>query len=167
MPTKRKAASRKPKKKHSKKKTSKKKVSFIPKGYHTVTPYVIVRGAGQLLDFVKRAFGAKEKHRSAGEDGSIWHADIVIGSSHVMIADASEQWPAMQAGVYLYVKDTDAAYKHAIEAGGVSIMEPTDMFYGDRNAGVKDQWGNLWWIGTHFEDVSPKELAKRMQSAKK
>ena len=153
--------------KKTKKKPAKKKISFIPKGYHTVTPYVMVHGAAGLIDFVKQAFGAKEKHRSSSPDDGIWHADVVIGDSHVMIADATAQWPAAPTGVYLYVKDTDALYKNALAAGATSLQEPADQFYGDRTAGVKDQWGNSWFMGTHIEDVSPKELQKRMEAMRK
>jgi len=166
MPAKRKKRRVKSSRK-SKRKPVRNKVSYIPKGFHTVTPYIMIRGAAAMLDFVKKAFGAKEKHRSSGPDGAIWHADVLIGDSHVMIADATEQWPATPAGIYMYVKNTDAVYKSAIEAGAVSLQEPSDQFYGDRTAGVKDQWGNSWYMGTHLEDVSPKELQKRMATMKK
>jgi PhnB protein len=78
-----------------------------------------------------------------------------------MMGEARDEWPAMPGSLYLYVPDTDAVYKRAMEAGGKSLMEPADQFYGDRNAGVVDPSGNYWWIATHVEDVPPEEMEKR------
>lgn len=136
-------------------------VKAVPDGYHTVTPYLVSSDAEQLLTFVKAAFGGKEKQVMRAPDGTIWHAEVLIGDSPVMLAQASPQHPAMQAGMYLYVPDTDATYRAALAAGATSTMEPADQFYGDRNAGVKDSLGNVWWIGTHVEDVAPDELQRR------
>ena len=142
-------------------------VQPIPKGFHTVTPYLVVNNAAKVLDFLKRAFDAKENHRSLRPDGTIMHAQTKIGDSMIMIADGSDTHPAAPATLYLYVADVDALYAQAVKAGGVSIMEPTTMFYGDRNGGVKDPSGNQWWIGTHVEDVSEAEMAKRSAAAAK
>ena len=142
-----------------------KKVQPIPAGYRTVTPYLVVKGVAKLIDFLKAALGAKERFRSTMPDGSIMHAEIKIGDSMVMLGECRESGP-MNAMIYLYVKDTDKLYNQAIKAGAESIMAPTNQFYGDRNAGVKDPCGNQWWIGTHVEDVSSKEMQKRMQTAK-
>jgi PhnB protein len=139
-------------------------VKPVPEGYHTVTPYLISQDADQLLAFVKKAFGAKENEVMRAPDGSIWHADLTVGTSHIMVSQASAQYPAMQAGIYLYVPDTDTTYRAALAAGATSTMEPADQFYGDRTAGVKDSQGNMWWIGTHVEDVSPEELARRSKA---
>ena len=98
-------------------------------------------------------------------DGNIMHAEIKIGDSMVMLGECRDQSP-MNAMIYLYVKDTDKLYNQANKAGAESIMAPTNQFYGDRNAGVKDPCGNQWWIGTHVENVSPKEIQKRMATAK-
>jgi PhnB protein len=136
-------------------------VQPIPEGYHTITPYLIARDAARLIDFLQRAFHAEERHRSVGEDGTIRHAEVRIGNSIVMISEATEQYKPMPAMFYLYVEDTDATYKRAMEAGAVSLREPMDTFYGDRSAGVRDDFGNQWWIGTHQEDVSPEEMARR------
>jgi uncharacterized glyoxalase superfamily protein PhnB len=136
-------------------------VKSVPEGYHTVTPYLVADDAKKLIEFVTRAFDAKVLEEMRREDGSIMHAELQIGDSRVMLGQSSEQHKAMPCGIYLYVPDTDATYKKALAAGGISTMEPADMFYGDRNAGVKDQNGNSWWIGTHVEDVSPEELKKR------
>jgi PhnB protein len=130
-------------------------------GYQSVIPYLIVDGAAGLLDFVKRAFDAVEGERMSRDDGSIGHAEVRIGDSLVMISDGRDPWKPMAAALYLYVPDTDATYQSAIDAGATSLMEPADQFYGDRNAGVKDAWGNIWWIGTHVEDMPREELERR------
>jgi PhnB protein len=137
------------------------KVKPIPDGYHSITPYLVVQNGAAVVAFLQKAFGAKVVHRMDHEDGSLWHADVQIGDSHVMMGGASEESPAQPATVYLYVEDADAAYQSALEAGAKSVMPPTDMFYGDRNGGVTDPSGNSWWVATHIEDVSPEELEKR------
>jgi len=137
------------------------KVEPIPEGYHSITPYLVVERGAALVGFLQKAFGATVAHRMDHPDGSLWHADLQIGDSHVMMGGASDQWPAKPADVYLYVEDADATYQRALDAGGASIMPPTDMFYGDRQGGVTDPSGNSWWIATHIEDVSPEELEKR------
>ncbi|HTD23304.1 MAG TPA: VOC family protein [Terriglobales bacterium] len=140
------------------------KVKPIPEGFHTITPYLTVQGATKLMDFLKQAFGAEETLRTTRPDGTIGHAQMKIGDSFVMIADAGDPWKPMPTGIYLYVTDTDATYKRALQAGATSLMEPADMFYGDRNAGVQDPSGNFWWISTHIEDISNDELLKRAES---
>jgi uncharacterized glyoxalase superfamily protein PhnB len=140
-------------------------VKPIPDGYHTATPYLVARDAEQLLKFLKDAFGAKENDITRHKDGSIWHADVTVGDSHIMLSQASDRFPAMPCALYLYVADTDATYRAALAAGATSLMEPADQFYGDRNAGVKDAQGNTWWIGTHVEDVPPDEMERRVKAA--
>jgi PhnB protein len=140
-------------------------VNPIPEGYRTVTPYLVVEGATSVLEFVKQAFGAEEKVRMDAPDGKISHAEVQIGDSIVMLGDAGDQNPAMPAMIHLYVDDCDATYERALAAGGTSEREPTDQFYGDRSAGVRDSSGNLWWIATHVEDVPEDEMAKRMEEA--
>lgn len=139
-------------------------VKPIPEGYHSLTPYLIVEGVERLIEFLTTSFGASETHRSTAPDGRIMHCDLKIGDSHVMLAEASGPWPAMPGSIYFYTDDTDAAYRRAIDAGATSIMEPADQFYGDRNAGVKDPSGNMWWIATHIEDVDPDEVNRRAQA---
>jgi uncharacterized glyoxalase superfamily protein PhnB len=136
-------------------------VKPIPDGFHTVTPYLLVSDAARLIEFVKQAFGAEEVHRSARPDGQVLHAQVRVGDSAVMMGTVSGEWQPMAGSLYLYVPDTDATYRRALQAGGTSVMEPADQFYGDRNAGVKDPLGNVWWIATHIEDVSPEEMARR------
>jgi uncharacterized glyoxalase superfamily protein PhnB len=136
-----------------------------PDGYHSVTPYLAVEGAERLLDFLKRAFDAADPHECMRRpDGSIQHAEVKIGDSIVMLADARGQWQPRPSILYLYVDDTDATYRRALEAGATSLMEPATQFYGDRNAGVQDPSGNYWWIATHLEDVSPEELKRRAEA---
>jgi len=136
-------------------------VKPIPEGFHTVTPYLVVKGAAALIEFLKQAFDAQELHVMKDAEGNVRHAEIRIGDSPIMLGESTSQWQPMPAGIYLYVPDTDATYKKAMAAGASSIMEPADQFYGDRNGGVKDAWGNFWWIGTHVEDVSPEEMERR------
>jgi len=139
----------------------------IPSGYHTVTPYMRVTGAAEFIEFLQRAFGAQENHRSLAPDGSIMHADITIGDSHVMLTEGMENFPPLPGSNFLYVADVDATYRGALDAGATSMMEPSDQFYGDRTAGVRDPFGNEWWIGTHIEDLSAEELHRRHQQAMK
>jgi PhnB protein len=142
-------------------------VNSIPDGYHTVTPYLIVEGAQKLIDFLKQGFGAKETFSMPGPDGKIGHAEVKIGNSMVMLADANPRWKPTKTMLYLYVEDVDAVYKKAVAAGGKSVMEPTNQFYGDRSAGVEDAFGNHWGIATHVEDVPMDELERRAQAFQK
>ena len=142
-------------------------VKPIPDGYHTVTPYLSGQGVATLSDFLQQAFDANETHRSLRPDGTIWHAEVQIGDSRVMMGEATDQWKPAASAIYLYVPDTDATYKRALQAGGTSLMEPADQFYGDRNAGVKYPCGNSWWIATHVEDVSPAEMERRREEGAK
>ena len=128
-------------------------VKPIPEGYHTVTPYLIVQEAAQLIDFVKQAFDATETFRGTGSAGGI-HAEVKIGDSMVMIGGGGA-WRGEpgSATLYLYMDDVDSIYQRALQAGATSITEPADQPYGDRMAGVKDSFGNVWYIATHVEDV--------------
>jgi uncharacterized glyoxalase superfamily protein PhnB len=120
--------------------------SFIPAGFHTVTPYVVVHDAPGLIGFVQKAFGAEELRRGSGSGGGI-HAEVRVGDSMLMIGGApgGEQRPT---AFHIYVPDTDAAFEQAVAAGGTSIGEPADQPYGERSAGVKDPYGNVWYIAT-------------------
>src|SRR5258707_312782 len=120
-------------------------VKPVPPGFHTITPYVTAKGAAKTIEFLKQAFGAQLAHEPVKRpDGSIMHATVKIGDSNVMLAEESEQAKASPATLYLYVPNVDATYQLAIKAGAKSVMEPTDMFYGDRSGGVKDPSGNTW-----------------------
>ncbi len=134
----------------------------IPEGYHVITPYLIVEGAPRLIEFMKQVFGARELHPPMRrEDGSIMHAELRIGDSAIMMGEPMGEFAPTTSCLYVYVDDADATYERALQAGATSVTEPADQFYGDRNAGVKDPVGNLWWIATHQEDVSPEEMERR------
>lgn len=139
-------------------------VKAIPEGFHSVTPYLLVKDGAKLIEFVERAFGAEQIERLEDPDGTVRHAQVRIGDSFVMLG--TPQGEPMPSSLYLYVPDCDAVYARALEAGATSIMEPADQFYGDRGAGVTDPFGNLWWIGTHIEDVSHEELERRAAEAR-
>lgn len=136
-------------------------VKPIPEGYHTVTPYLVVKDAAGLLSFVKQAFGAQELVRIAGPEESVVHAEVRIGDSRLMLGETTEQFPPMPATIYLYVEDCDAVYRQAVEAGATTREEPTTKFFGDRIANVRDPFGNAWNMATHVEDVPEDELARR------
>ena len=140
-------------------------VKPVPDTYHTVTPYLVVKGARQLVDFITRAFGAKQAYVMEMPDGNIAHGDFVIGDSHVMLGEAAGPWPPQATSLYLYVPDCDGTYKQALATGGASVQEPKTQFYGDRHGAVKDPCGNTWWIATHVEDVPPEELERRAAEA--
>lgn len=137
----------------------------IPDGYHSVTPYLTVRGATKIIEFLKQAFGAKLSHEPIKRpDGTLMHAQVIVGDSRIMIAEENEMAKATTSTMYLYVPNVDSVFQQAVRAGGQTIMEPMDMFYGDRSGGVKDPSGNSWFIATHKEDVSPQELQKRAEA---
>jgi PhnB protein len=137
----------------------------VPDGFHTVTSYLTVRGAAEVIDFLKHAFKAEIMHEPIKRpDGKIMHADIKIGDSCIMIAEESEMAKATPSSLYLYVPNVDSVFQQAVKAGGKTMMEPMDMFYGDRCGGVKDPSGNSWMIATRKEDLAPKEMAKRAEA---
>jgi PhnB protein len=137
----------------------------IPAGYHTVTPYLAVPDAQALIDFVVKVFDAKEREVIRQPDGRIRHAEVQIGDSIIMLGSTSSTFGTATATLYVYVDDADARYQKALYAGATTISEPTDQFYGDRHAGVKDPNDITWWVATHFEDVPPDELARRAKAA--
>jgi PhnB protein len=146
------------------------KVQPIPKGYHTVTPYLIIDGAAKAIDFYKKAFGATELMRMPGPGGKIGHAEIRIGDSPVMMADEHPEMGARgpnstgntPVSMLLYVEDADKVFNQAIAAGAKSLRPMKDQFYGDRMGTLQDPFGHVWSIGTHVEDVSPEEMKRRM-----
>jgi PhnB protein len=144
-----------------------KKVAPIPKGFHTVTPFLIVQDAAKLLEFINKAFNGETTSMMKDPDGRVMHATARIGDSIIMTSDAMERFPAMPCMLYLYMNDVDAIYKQAIKAGGQSLREPTNEFYGDRSAGIKDAWDNQWWIATHVEDVNDEEMKRRAAEFRK
>ena len=123
----------------------------IPPGFNTVTPYFFVEDASGFLDFLVRGLGGEEVLRHL--DGErIANAQVRLGTSTVMVSESSARFPAMPASYYLYVADADDAMSRAIAAGAESIMPVADMPYGDRQGGVRDAWGNLWWISQRLVD---------------
>jgi PhnB protein len=150
-------------------------VRKIPKGYHTLTPYLIVRGAAQALELYAKAFGAAELYRMQDASGTVGHAEMKIGDSRFMLADEVPGMGAVapQAGAghsvsfLLYVPDVDAAFRRAIEAGCREVRAVQDQFYGDRAGTLEDPFGHQWTLATHVEDVSPAELNRRSEALKK
>ncbi|MFQ5986473.1 MAG: VOC family protein [Thermoplasmata archaeon] len=135
-----------------------------PEGYHTVMPYLVVPGAKELIGFLEHTFGGEVTERFDEPDGRVSHAEVRIGDSIVMMGEPTERTETQPAHLYVYVNNTDDTYDRALKAGAVSLMEPKDQFYGDRNAGVKDAFGNVWWIATHVEDVPPEEMRRRAEA---
>jgi len=145
------------------------KVKPVPEGYHTITPYLCIKGAAAAIDFYKKAFGARELYRMAAPEGKIGHAELQIGDSRFMLAD---EYPEMNfrspkslggspVNLHIYVEDVDAFVDKAV-AGGVKVTRPLrNEFYGDRTASLEDPFGHSWSVATHVEDVPPEEMKKR------
>jgi len=138
-------------------------VKPIPEGYHTVTPFLTIPGAVELIEFLKQVFNAREKERIMMPNGALAHAEVIIGDSVIMLGEPmGGECVPMPGAFYLYLEDMEAAYQRALAAGATSTMEPADQFWGDRLAAVKDRFGNVWNLATHVEDVSAEELKRRM-----
>ena len=145
----------------------------IPEGYHTLTTYLAVDDAAKAIEFYKRAFGATERVRMDAPGGKIGHAELAIGDSLIMLADAfpqaSTKSPKELGGtttsIFMYVEDVDAAIQDAVDAGGKITMKVDDQFWGDRLGSVTDPFGHLWQIATHKEDLTPEEIAERGKTA--
>ena len=142
----------------------------IPDGYHSVTPYLIIKGAAQALAFYQRVFGARERMRIPGSGDAVMHAEIEIGDSVIMLADECPQMnavgPQTLGGspvlLHLYVPDADAMFAQAV-AAGAKVEQPMELkFYGDRSGSVVDPFGHRWTLSTHVEDVSPEEIGRRI-----
>jgi uncharacterized glyoxalase superfamily protein PhnB len=148
----------------------------VPAGYHTVTPYLCVKGAAKAIDFYKKAFGAEEVMRMTGPDGtSVMHAELKIGDSHIMLGD---EWPGMYCkspqslggtavNLHIYVEDVDKVFTRAIDAGCKPDMPLADMFWGDRYGSLIDPFGYVWNISQHVKDLTPEELQKAGEAAAK
>jgi PhnB protein len=143
----------------------------VPEGYHSVQPYLYIRGAAEALEFYTHAFGATERMRMPRPDGGIAHAEIEIGDSCIMMADevperhvfSPKHYGGSSASLMLYVPDCDATYRQALAAGATSVREPADEFYGDRMAHLEDPFGFRWFIATHIRDVSTEEMQAAMK----
>jgi PhnB protein len=150
-------------------KVKKRKVAPIPKGYRSITPYLIVTNGKRAIDFYKKAFGAKATICMEHKDGKIGHAELTIGDSKIMLCD---EYPEMHAygpahyqgspvGMHLYVKDVDAVVKRAVAAGAKLTQPVADQFYGDRCGGVEDPLGHKWYVATHIENLTMAQIKKR------
>lgn len=148
-------------------------VKAVPEGYHTVTPYLIIKGAADAIEYYRKALGAKERMRMPQPDGRIGHAELEIGDSAIMLAD---EFPEMNVRgpksiggspvtIHLYVDDVDAVAKKALAAGAKEIQPVKDQFYGDRAGKFEDPYGHIWYISTHKEDLSPEQISQRMKEA--
>jgi PhnB protein len=148
-------------------------VKPIPEGYHSVTPYLIVRGGADAIEFYKKAFGAVELFRMPSPDGKIGHAEIKVGDSPIMLAD---EYPDMgytgpqslggsPVSLMIYVDDVDTVFNQAVEAGATVKEALQDKFYGDRIGTVIDPFGHRWHLATHKEDVSMEEMERRAKAA--
>jgi len=149
-------------------------VPYIPKGYNSITPYLIIKGAAEAIEYYKNVFGATEVMRMAQPDGRIGHAELKIGDSYIMLAD---EFPEMEhrgplslgsspVSMLLYVEDVDAIVDRAVAAGAKILKPVQDQFYGDRSGFIRDPFGHLWGVATHKEDVSPQEMEERMKKMK-
>jgi len=149
------------------------KVSYIPKDYNSVTPYLVVKDAAQAIDYYKKVFGATETVRMPGPDGKIGHAELKIGNSHIMLSDEN---PKMGQGhvsaatlgsspvsLYVYLPDVDQVVQRAAREGAKILKPVQDQFYGDRNGFIQDPFGHLGGIATHVEAVAPKDREERMK----
>jgi len=151
------------------------KVPFIPKGYNSVTPYLIVKDASQAIDYYKKVFGATEVFRMSQPDGKVGHAELQIGDSRIMIADenpkmgqghaSADSIGASPVSLHLYIPDVDRVVERAVAAGAKLLKPVQNQFYGDRSGFLQDPFGHLWGIATHVEDVSPQEMEERVKKA--
>jgi PhnB protein len=149
------------------------KAKPVPEGYHTVTPYLSVRGAEAAIEFYRKAFGAEEIYRIPMPEGKVGHAELQIGSSRIMLADEFPGMPdnviaspaslaGSSIGLNLYLPDVDAAFARAIAAGATVRRPVQDMFYGDRSGTLMDPYGHIWTVSTRIEDLTREEMMERM-----
>lgn len=150
------------------------KVPYLPEGYNSITPYLVIKGAAEAIEYYKSVFGATEIMRMPDPSGRIGHAELKIGNSHIMLAD---EFPEMEyrgpltlgsspVSILLYVEDVDGTVQRAVAAGAKILKPVQDQFYGDRSGFIQDPFGHLWGVATHKEDVSPQEMKERMKQAK-
>lgn len=138
--------------------------NYQPEGMKTVNPYIMVNHVLELIEFIETVFNGTLKYKLDRPNGSIMHAEVAVGDSIIMMGEPMREYGAMPASIYIYVPDCDDIYEKAILNGADSVMIPTDMRHaGERYGGVRDFAGNIWWIATHIEDLTPEEQAKRIQ----
>ena len=149
-----------------------KKAQAIPRGYHTVTPSLVVAGAAEAIDFYKKALGAEEIMRFPAPDGTIMHAELRIGDSVIMLGEempeqggrSPKSYGGTPVSFFVYQENVDAAWTRAVGAGAKPIMPLADQFWGDRSGCVEDPFGHQWWLAQHIEDLTPEELQKRAEA---
>ena len=151
------------------------KVSYIPKGYNSITPYLVIKGASQAIEYYKKVFGASEVFRMNTPDGKVAHAELQIGDSRIMVGDENPQMGQGHASaatigsspvsLYFYIPDVDKVVERAVAAGAKILKPVQDQFYGDRSGFIQDPFGHLWGVATHVEDVAPHELEERARKA--
>ncbi len=147
-------------------------VKPIPEGYHSVTPYLMITGASDAIQFYKRAFDAVELFRLVAPGGEVGHAEIKIGDSTVMLADPCEQGAfhspralgGSSVGLHVYVQDVDVLFAQAVSAGAKAVKPVQDQFYGDRTGTLEDPFGHVWFLATHREDLTPEEINQRAEA---
>ena len=147
-------------------------VKPIPDGYHSVTPYLMIQGASEAIEFYKQAFGATEVFRLAQPNGKIGHAEIRIGDSSIMLADPCEEGAfrnprslgGSSVGMHVYVEDVDAQFAQALRAGAKAVKPVQDQFYGDRTGTLEDPFGHIWFLAAHKEDIAPDEINRRAEA---
>ncbi|MBC8197874.1 MAG: VOC family protein [Candidatus Marinimicrobia bacterium] len=137
-------------------------VYYKPNGYHDVSSYIVVKNANDTIKFAENVFNAIIVEKME-DNGEIMHAEFQIGDTIIMIGNGKNGSKLFPAMLYVYVENVDKTYKKAMDSGAISIMEPQNQFYGDRNAAVEDSCGNQWWIATHRENLSSKELEERLE----
>ncbi len=139
----------------------------VREGFHTITPYLFVRNTPRLIEFLSSAFGGELIARKDRPDGAVMHAEMRIGDSMLMMGEGTGDFGPMPTSFYLYVPDCDAVYERALATGGSSVSAVRDMPSGERYGGVKDPCGNIWWVATHVQDLSPEEQERRWKAFKK
>jgi uncharacterized glyoxalase superfamily protein PhnB len=145
----------------------------IPEGYHTLTPFLIVRNAARAIEFYKQAFGAQERGVAKGPDGKVMHAELKIGDSVIMLSDEYPEFGSLSPqsvggspmGLHIYIENVDAAFDRAVKAGAQVEMPVMDQFWGDRYGKLKDPFGHKWSIATHVKDMSADEMKRSMDDA--
>ncbi len=148
-------------------------VKPIPEGYPRVTPYLIVDGASEAIDFYTSVLGATERMRMSGPEDKVGHAELEIGDSVIMLADESPDMDARSpktvggtpVSLHVYIEDADSTFERAVEAGARALQPVEDKFYGDRSGSFEDPFGHRWHVATHVEDVPPSEMEKRAAAA--
>jgi PhnB protein len=148
-----------------------KPVNYVPECYNSITPYLIIKGAAEAIEYYKKVFGATEVMRMPDASGRIGHAELKIGDSHIMLADeflemghrSAESIGASPVSLLLYVEDVDSIVERAVAAGAKILKPVQDQFYGDRSGFIQDPFGHLWGVATHVEDVSADEMERRMK----